>query len=308
MACHSGIDKWTQAIRTGSPQSTARQQWPDFLSGDPGTRPPLERNVMKQLLSVLSAGMIIVGLAAAQDAPTQSSGDDSASSQTSSKPKGYPSSEFGKRAELFVSGYGLYSSSVTGNSVTHDMTTSGGGAAGYRFNLNSWSALEGRYGFSRDSQKYTIGGTVSSIPTYLSEITGSYVYRYTKLHSLQPFAEAGGGIVHFSPGNYGSGSSSSGNPGESAGGGIYVPPHTTSAPPQANDVPVYTGGSPGVGSQTRPTFVYGVGVDFPLSSHFFLRAEYRGLLYKQPDFNITGLQTNAVGILSEPTLGFAYRF
>jgi len=267
---------------------------------------------MNQLLSILSAGMILAGLAAAQDPPSQSSGDPSASSPTSSKPKQYSSGDYSKRAELFVSGYGLYSGSVTGNSVTHDTTASGGGAAGYRFNLNSWSALEGRYGFSRDSQKYTISGTVSSIPTYLSEITGSYVYRFTRLHSFQPFAEAGGGIVHFSPGNYGSGSNSSGNfggnSGGSPGGGIYVPPNAAIGQPQPNDAPAYTGGSPGVDSQTRPAFVYGIGVDFPLSSHFLMRAEYRGLLYKQPDFNIAGLQTNAVGILSEPTLGFAYRF
>ena len=271
---------------------------------------------MKQLLSVLSTGIILVGLAAAQDPPSQSGGDPSASSPTYPKPKGYSSGEYGKRAEIFVTGYGLYSGSVTGNSVTHDITSSGGGAAGYRFNLNSWSALQGTYGFSRDSQKYTIGGVVSSIPTYLSEVTGSYVYRYTRMRSFQPFAEAGGGIVHFSPGNYGTGSNSSGsssgnpgaNPGTNPGGGIYVPPNAVMAQPQPKDVPVYTGGSAGVVSQTRPTFLYGVGVDFPLSSHFFMRAEYRGLLYKQPDFSITGLQTNALGILSEPTIGFAYRF
>jgi outer membrane immunogenic protein len=280
---------------------------------------------MKQLLSVLSAGLILAGLAAAQDSPTQAGADPSVSNPTYSKPKGYSSGDYGKRAEIFVTGYGLYSGSTTGNGVTHDMTSSGGGSAGYRFNLNAWSSLQGNYGFSRDSQKYTIGGTVSSIPTYLSEVTGSYVYRYTKMHSFQPFAEAGGGIVHFSPGNYGTGSSSSGtpvtnpgtnpvttpgtNPVVSPGGGIvYVPPNAVIAPLALTGAPVYTGGSAGISGQTRPTFLYGAGVDFPLTSHFIMRAEYRGLLYKQPDFNITGLQTNSIGILSEPTIGFAYRF
>jgi hypothetical protein len=111
------------------------------------------------------------------------------SGQNASAPQDYPSEGYGSRAEVFVTGFGLLSSSVTGNSIAHGATTSGGAAAGYRFHLNSWSALEGRYGFSRNSQKYTIDGAVSSIPAYLSEITGSYVFSFHKMHGIQPFLE-----------------------------------------------------------------------------------------------------------------------
>jgi hypothetical protein len=71
---------------------------------------------------------------------------------------------------------------------------------------------------------------------------------------------------------------------------------------------VYTGSSPGIGPQTRPTFVYGIGVDFPVLSHFFIRAEYRELTFKEPNFKLAGLRTDAFGFLSEPSIGVAYRF
>ena len=268
---------------------------------------------MNQLFSLLPATLILAGLVHGQESPMPSSENNKSgpmrTGSSTSASGGYSSEGYGRRAEVFVTGFGLLTSSITGNSVAHEATTSGGASAGYRFHLNSWSALEGRYGFSRNSQKYTINGAVSSIPAYLSEITGSYVYSFPKLRSIQPFLEAGGGIVHLSPGDYGNGSNSStGNP---SGGGGYVGPYSiigrspTTLQPAA---PVYTGSSPGVDSQTRPTFVYGAGIDFPVFSRFSVRVEYRGLAYKTPDFNVSGLRTNAFGFLSEPSVGVAYRF
>src|SRR5947207_15997386 len=86
---------------------------------------------------------------------------------------------YGGRAEVFVNGFGLFGNGTSGHAINQKETQSGGASVGYRFHLNAASALEGRYGFSRDSQKYTIGGTggtVSSVPAYLSEISASYVY------------------------------------------------------------------------------------------------------------------------------------
>src|SRR6476659_112279 len=111
------------------------------------------------------------------------------------KKKNKPKTGYGHDggAEVFVTGFGLLPHQTSGNAISEQATKAGGGSAGYRFRLSASSALEGRYGFSRNSQKYTIGGAVSSIPVYLSEISGIYVYSFGKSRNIQPFLEGGGG-------------------------------------------------------------------------------------------------------------------
>jgi outer membrane protein with beta-barrel domain len=190
--------------------------------------------------------------------------------------------DYGRRAEVFVNAFGLFPSKATGNAIDEKGTNAGGGSAGYRFYITASSALEGRYGFSRNSQKYTIGSAVSSIPVYLSEISGSYVYDFVKARRIQLFLEGGGGLVLFSPTNYGGG--------------------TTAANP------VYGGSSSGLDRQVKGMFLYGAGADVPASSHLSLRIEFRSVGYKAPDFGLTPLQTNAFSFTYEPSLGVAYRF
>src|SRR5260370_32214460 len=107
--------------------------------------------------------------------------------------KAYSSEGYGGRAEVFLDGFGLFGNQASGNAITQQQTDAGGVAVGYRFHLNSSSALEGRYGFSRNSDKYTIGGAVSSIPSYFSEICGSYVYTFSISQQLRRFSGAGVG-------------------------------------------------------------------------------------------------------------------
>jgi opacity protein-like surface antigen len=67
--------------------------------------------------------------------------------------------------------------------------------------------------------------------------------------------------------------------------------------------------TPGIGSQTRAAFVYGGGADFTLSNHIFVRAEYRGLVYNSPTFDISGLGgLGRTTHRAEPSVGFGYRF
>ena len=192
---------------------------------------------------------------------------------------------YGGRAELFVNGFGLFGNGTSGNAINQQETQSGGVSVGYRFHLNAVSALEGRYGFSRDSQKYTIGGTggtVSSVPAYLSEISASYVYSLPKSRYLQPFLEGGGGLVLFVPGNYGGGSTASNS--------------------------LYGGTSSGLQTQAKGMFVYGGGADIPVMSRVSFRIEVRGLAYKTPDFGTVAFQTNSFSFLYEPSLGVTYHF
>ena len=72
--------------------------------------------------------------------------------------------------------------------------------------------------------------------------------------------------------------------------------------------------------QTKPAFLYGGGFDYrifsilpvirksTLSKHLALRLEYRGLVYKAPDFNVQNLFTGARGHLAEPSAGIVVKF
>jgi opacity protein-like surface antigen len=41
-----------------------------------------------------------------------------------------------------------------------------------------------------------------------------------------------------------------------------------------------------VGTQAKGTFLYGGGADYALTTHFSLRVEYRGFVYKDSDFGV----------------------
>ena len=282
---------------------------------------------MKGLLSAFVLVMVMSVSAAAQDStmPAQSGADQNSTmaqqgdasmpqpGSTAATPpsahKGHGSEGYGSRAEVFLTGFGLVGSRANGNAITEEQTDAGGVAVGYRFHLNASSALEGRYGFSRNSDKYTIGGVVSSIPSYFSDISGSYVYTFSKSQHIRPFLEGGGGVVLFIPGNYNTptssttGGTTSGTPSGLLSGYALA---TTSA--QAVVGPVYSGSSAGVGTQARGMFLYGAGLEIPASSHLSFRTEFRGLGYEAPDFKLNALHTNAFTFTYEPAFSIAYRF
>ncbi len=49
-------------------------------------------------------------------------------------------------------------------------------------------------------------------------------------------------------------------------------------------------------------------MDFDLSRYVALRVEYRGFLYKIPDFQIPGLATDNFTHLAQPSVGLVWRF
>ena len=67
--------------------------------------------------------------------------------------------------------------------------------------------------------------------------------------------------------------------------------------------------APGASTQARAAFVYGGGADFNVTTRLFVRAEYRGLVYSSPTFDLTpALGTDRVTHRAEPSIGFGYRF
>jgi opacity protein-like surface antigen len=67
--------------------------------------------------------------------------------------------------------------------------------------------------------------------------------------------------------------------------------------------------APEISSQARAAFVYGGGADFNVTKRVFVRAEYRGLVYNSPTFDLTPLSgVDRVTHRAEPSIGFGYRF
>jgi len=65
----------------------------------------------------------------------------------------------------------------------------------------------------------------------------------------------------------------------------------------------------GANTQTRAAFIYGAGADFNLSHHVFMRAEYRGLVYKSPTYDLPAVAgLDRISHRAEPSIGFVYRF
>ena len=62
-------------------------------------------------------------------------------------------------------------------------------------------------------------------------------------------------------------------------------------------------------AQTRAAFVYGAGADLSLTNHIFMRAQYRGLVYNSPTYDLPAVAgLDRVTHRAEPSIGFGYRF
>jgi opacity protein-like surface antigen len=61
-------------------------------------------------------------------------------------------------------------------------------------------------------------------------------------------------------------------------------------------------------SQAKAAFVYGGGVDYDLTRHFALRAEYRGFVYDRPDFGLAALHSGSTTHTAQPSAGIVFHF
>jgi opacity protein-like surface antigen len=183
------------------------------------------------------------------------------------------------RSEVSFQGTVDLPKNSTNIDIPHDATKSGGFLIGYRYHLNSWFAVQGDYGYTRDTQKYFdpfFGET--DINTNIHQLTGEAVISAPSRSRVRPYALAGIGGVFFRPTN------------------------------SLNNAVVAGIGNNTGNNQTKPAFVYGGGVDFDISKSLAFRAEYRGLFYKIPDFQLPGLASDNFTHLAEPSIGLVWRF
>jgi outer membrane immunogenic protein len=175
------------------------------------------------------------------------------------------------RSEVSVQGTGFFTTDTAGNGVRDHVTNTGGFLIGYRYSINRWLAAEADYGYDRNTQIY-FGNGSGRVQSNVHQATGVGVVKLPGFARLQPYALAGGGALVFDP---------TGNAGGSFAGATW---------------------------DAKGAFVYGVGADYAFTRHISFRAEYRGYVYKAPDFSLTGLNTNAWAHTAQPSAGIAFRF
>jgi hypothetical protein len=175
------------------------------------------------------------------------------------------------RNEVTVQGSGFFQKQTTNGGITNKPTNSGGVTAGYRFNLKNWLVVEGDYDYFRNHETFLSSSGSTFLPMNVHAATGTAIVK------LPSFNMPAGKLV---------------SPFVLAGGGaMFFDPRRGS-----------------VSEQTRGAFVYGGGVDVPMSRHFLLRAQYRGFVYKIPDFEMTSLKIDKYTHSAVPSLGLVFTF
>jgi outer membrane immunogenic protein len=180
------------------------------------------------------------------------------------------------RHEVTIQGSGFFQKQTTAGGITSEPTNSGGVMAGYRLNLKNWLAVEGDYDYFRNHQTFSGSSGTTLVPMNVHAATGVAI---VKLPSFKmPLNIPGVKIV---------------SPFVLAGGGaMFFDPRGRSV---SNE-------------QTRGAFVYGGGFDVPMSKHFLLRAQYRGFVYKTPDFEMTSLKVDKYTHSAVPSAGLVFTF
>ena len=176
------------------------------------------------------------------------------------------------RREVTVQGSGFFQKQTTAGGITNEPTNSGGVMAGYRLNLKNWLAVEGDYDYFRNHQTFSGSSGTTFIPMNVHAATGVAI---VKLSSFKVPA-----IKFVSPFVL------------AGGGAMFFDPREGSIDQK----------------QTRGTFVYGGGFDVPMARRIALRAQYRGFVYKTPDFEMTSLKVDKYTHSAVPSIGLVFTF
>ena len=193
------------------------------------------------------------------------------------------------RFDVSLGGAAVLSKQSTGNGTVLTPTNSVAVLITARYRFSPRNSIEVNYSHTADSQVYFASPLTYRIHNTIGEYSGAYVFSFLQSENIEPFLFAGAAAVIFYP-NYNASS--------------------------INDVQTYLPSS----QQTKPAFLYGAGFDYrifsslpvirrsTLSKHLALRLQYRGLVYKAPDFNVQNLFTGASGHLAEPSAGLVVKF
>ena len=183
-----------------------------------------------------------------------------------------------QKADFSFSWAGVFPSTATSSSgsVSDNPTNSAALFGSARYHFNRRHGVELNLGYTRNSHIFTVPPDTYRVMTGIFEYTGAYVFTPWSGEKWQPFVLVGGGGLHFNVGN------------------TYI-----------DNIQ----GLFGTNSETALTFLYGVGTDYSIFSHLGVRLQYRGLLYRNPDFGVPSrFYTGARSHMAEPALGVVIKF
>jgi len=193
------------------------------------------------------------------------------------------------RYDVSLGGAAVLSKQSTGNGTVLTPTNSAAVLITGRYRFSDHSSVEINYAHTPNSQIYLSGPLTYRVQDTISEYSGAYVFSFLQSPKMEPFVFAGAAALTFYP-TYGSDTIN----------GVQ-----TSLPSS---------------QQTKPAFLYGGGVDYrifssiplvrrsTLTKYLALRLQYRGLVYKAPDFKVQNLFTGARGHMAEPSVGIVVKF
>ena len=179
------------------------------------------------------------------------------------------------QTDVALSFYGAFNGTTNGNGTIQSPANSAGGIIELRHISNPIVGYEATYSYNRDNQTYRsscAGVTCTSIAPVTVSANGHEFsgdwIASVHIAMLRPFALAGVGLLFNQP----SGSQNNTN------------------------------------SETKPTFIYGAGMDWAVLPHIGLRFQYRGNLYKAPDLTKLYTSTDAFTHTAEPMIGAYLKF
>ena len=178
------------------------------------------------------------------------------------------------RIDLAVSGVGEFTGNTSGTNylnqpLTQKPSTTLGALITIRYVKSPLLGAEFNYGYARYTQNYS-QYIIGGAQSKATEYTVGYLAHTPEVLGLKTFAGGGLGVVAFTPTPF---------------------------------------GGQGLPEQGRLAFYYTLGVEQSvISPHFGLRAQFRQVFYKSPDFGQNYLTINQRTSTYEPGVGFYLRF
>lgn len=180
--------------------------------------------------------------------------------------------------DVALSGAALFSKSTSASSsnISNQPTKSAAVFGSIRYHFNQHHAIELDLGHTNNSQIFTVPPDTYRVKTGIFEYTAAYVFSPVTSGRWTPFLVAGTGGLGFSVDT------------------TYIDTIQTSL---------------GAVRQTRLALLYGAGTDYQVLNHVSLRLQYRGLIFRAPDFGVPSrFYTGARGHMAEPGVGVVVKF
>jgi outer membrane immunogenic protein len=162
-----------------------------------------------------------------------------------------------------------------GNTVTLKPTDSGVLLLTIRHRFSLRHGVSVNISHTANAQVYKVPPDTFRVQSAITEYSGTYSFTPFQTARMEPFLFAGVGILRFNRGN------------------TYIDGFQNSF---------------GASTQNKLAFPYGVGLDYKVWKALAVRVQYRGLVFKSPNFGAATLVTGVTGHMAVPTAGIVIKF